>query len=71
MGSKKPKPGKAFAGKHVPTSNVKATRLPGKQKQQQAAAAAGGGGGGGKRKKDRSFWGLMAAGAGFAGEAMP
>jgi hypothetical protein len=66
-----------FAGKRVPTSNTKATQIPstGKKKKGQAggdnaAAAKNGGGGGGKKGKraGRSFLGLVAAGAGFAGD---
>jgi hypothetical protein len=67
----KQRPGKQFAGTHAPTT--KATRLPGtgKKKRRGGGAAAGGddesGGGGGKRTKDKSFLGLLASGAGFAG----
>lgn len=56
--------------KSLPTSSLKAGRLPstGKKKKRAAAAGEGGeGGSGGKRRKEKSFWGLLAAGAGFAG----
>ena len=57
-----------FAGKRVPTNNTKATKQPstGKKKKQKQEGD-GGDGSGGRRKKQRSFWGLVAAGAGFAG----
>ena len=67
----KQRPGKQFAGTHLPTN--KATRLPGTGKKKPRPAAAGegggssGGGGGGRRKKDKSFLGLLASGAGFVG----
>ncbi|KAI3429509.1 hypothetical protein D9Q98_005598 [Chlorella vulgaris] len=52
-------------GKRVPTSNVKASRLPGKQRRQ--ATSAGGDDAGGKpKKKARSLLGLIATSAGFA-----
>lgn len=58
-----------FAGKRVPTSNVKASKRPGKTKQAAQAAGDGGGAGGGgkpRKRKERSVLGLLAAGAGFA-----
>lgn len=56
--------------KSLPTSSLKAGRLPSTGKKKKRATATSGeggeGGSGGKRRKDKSFWGLLAAGAGFA-----
>lgn len=60
--------------KSLPTSSLKAGRLPSTGKKKKRATATSGeggeGGSGGKRRKDKSFWGLLAAGAGFAGQTI-